>query len=151
MKHLGQYLWEKFLETNWVCDETTVIAHSSAMEAAEAFWDSASAISDAAKSVGYVWSEDAVSQLDDALKRFAESGETEMNLKLSPEGAVELWRRWEYTIVALMLEDKARTSFSIPYPQGAPELISGSAVALYLLGGPGRDYPMEMFAKKPER
>lgn len=145
MKDFGRYLWEKFLETNWAIDDNTQMSEASADQIAEMFFDAAGYIEKTAKEAGNLWSEKAVIQLDQKLMQFAESGETEMKIDLNPECKEELWRRWSYAIVALTLESKAGKPFSIPYPHGAPPLLVGTAVTLWILGGPAHDYPRGMF------
>ncbi len=146
MSDFGESLWIKYLETNWALDGDTQVGMAKADDIAELFFNGAGPIEKQASEAGTKWSPSAAAELDQKLMAFAESGETNMHLTLSPPAAIELWRRWQYAIVAAMLEAKAETDFSIPYPLHAPEELAGTAVALWMLGGPARGYPRRMFS-----
>jgi hypothetical protein len=148
MSDFGKFLWTKYLETNWALDGETQVAFASAEEIAELFFEEAGPIEKTAAEAGTKWNARAVIELDQKLMIFASSGETKLHLNLSPAGAIELWRRWQYAIMASMLEAAAKTKFSIPYPLRAPEYLAGTAIALWVLGGPAHEYPRRLFSQR---
>lgn len=80
-------------------------------------------------------------QVDAVLKKIAISGELDAIGELPDAGIAELADRLEWAVSALMLEDPATSSFSLPVPRAAPDSIVMLAVLLSVLGGFGKERP----------
>ena len=103
----------------------------------------------AAEQGGHVWNRNAVELADLALMRMAEGGHAgPLTLKVKNECAEELWRRCSFSIVGAQLEAKYGIEpLDLAVPDGAPNDVKIMAIILYILGGPGRDYPATMFSR----
>lgn len=110
------------------------------------FFESAAPIREAALATGVPWSVKGIEDLDVALMEIAETGKFTGEFSVTPVAGQELWRRWQYAIIAASLEAEAGLELGLPLPMDAPDALKGLAVVLYVLGGPARDYDPGMFA-----
>jgi hypothetical protein len=91
------------------------------------------------------WRLSSVAVLDGALRDLAESGIWQGEVNFPAVSAQELWRRWRHVIVGAKLEAEKGEPLNLPLPRDAPEDLRGVAVMLYMLGGPGRAYPPNVY------
>ncbi|MBN9471689.1 MAG: hypothetical protein J0J10_23245 [Bosea sp.] len=151
MQDLGKELWAIFLDAACPLQSARPkLDFASAEEVSRLFFENAALAEAPAKETGHRWAPSGIVEVDFALRRLAESGRPDLELKLSPAGAEEFWRRWQYAIIAAQLEHAAGNEFSIPYPRHAPPIVQGTAVLLSILAGAARDYRREVFEHREQ-
>lgn len=149
MGRFGTILLGTFLDRAWPERDENRLHFVKWAEVTELFFNSANDVRLEAEKHGHVWSETAITELDNALLAAAESGAFSGIVSVSPEATEELWRRWSYAIMASKLEERFGRELNIAIPADAPPAVQGMAVVLYILGGPARAYRRELFEKKP--
>lgn len=87
------------------------------------------------------WRPESVEALDQWLMDVSESGQFEGQMSGPPVIFPELYRRARYAVAAAELENLKGPPLMLPLPLKAPDGLKGMALALYILGGPARDYP----------
>ena len=110
-------------------------------EVADLFFENAGMVRGFAESSGHEWWPDCVKDADDWLIAIAEDGYSEGVRMIRPGLAEELWRRWQYVIVASMLEaEQGKVRPALTLPRNIPDALKGMAVIVYFLAGEGRNY-----------
>ena len=147
MSRFGSDLLLTFLSKAWPNFRNSPIEYVTYKDLAEMFFNTASMIRQVAVDGGNSWTPSAPALLDDWLASVARSGVFEGDLKVPSDAGEELWRRWQSAIVACELEATEREALDVPFPADAPEAIRSGAAVLYIIGGPAREYPAEMFTR----
>lgn len=145
MDKFGTDLFMMLMAKAWPNPDKSRIERVTWAQVEKFFFENATPIRTAAIGTETAWSKSGIEDLDIALMQLAEAGEFVGVFDVSPAAAKELWRRWQYAIIAAGLDSAAGEEFGLPLPMDAPAALKGLAIMLYVLGGPARDYDPRMF------
>ena len=120
-------------------------------EALELFFAQMPQFAKLAEVDGADWVPEAVAEVDRLLERMSSAGDPNASFSMSGPAITEFWRRWQYAIIGLALEEKAEKPLRFPLPRLAPDEVKGAALMLAVLGGPARDYPKHLFDRRGGR
>lgn len=148
MSRRGIDLLLTFLKKAWPRYDRVEPEYATWEELSELFFDNAPMVRAAAESAEREWTPKSVRDLDTWLSDLAALGEYESAFKVPHTAAEELWRRWQYAIIACELEATIEEHINMPAPSDAPDELKGFAIMLYILGGMARQYPKEMFSNR---
>lgn len=141
----GSKLLLAFFDAAWLVPEDAVVEYLGWDEVVQVFFDAAPMIQTVAEKSGTRWQAASVAALDAFLEQNARSGRADGRLTVPDLAAPELWRRWKYAITAAQLEADHGAPLDLPMPRDAPGHIKAWAIVLYVLAGPARSYPRQMF------
>jgi hypothetical protein len=97
---------------------------------------------------GMVWNAAAVDEVDLLLQNISETGTYDLRVSLTPEGAVEWWRRWKFVLALLTVETKRQPKLTYPMRTDIPDNAQGMAMVLYFMFEPGRHYPEGLYVER---
>lgn len=143
--NFGQALMSTFFDRAFPMTRNIELELVSWDEVAKLFFEASTMIKAAADADPKPWALSSVSLLDTWLREAAERGAWDGNISVPTGTAQELWRRWQYVIMASMLEEQKGEPLNLPVPKAADDGMKGWALVLYMVGGPGRSYPRTMF------
>lgn len=116
--------------------------------ALEMFFNQAPQYAKLAETDGRDWTIAAVAEVDRLLEKIAFAGDPEAHFSMSGPAIIEFWRRWQYAIIGLALEERVEQPLRFPVPQLAPSEVKAVVLILAILAGPARNYPRHMFDER---